>query len=698
MIIRPFVPFVLLFLLWPCRVLGETNSLMPIPSQVVVGAGRLPVTSSFAAHLAGCPDPRVEPAVRRALRRMQARTGVEFATPVTADVSAAALIVECARAGGVLPSLGDDESYTLEVNERQIQLRAMEGVGVLRGLETVLQLLDSDRLGAYLPGVRIDDRPRFRWRGLLVDVCRHWLPIEVIKRNLDGMAAVKLNVLHLHLTEDQGFRVESRRYPALHIRGSDGLYYTQDQIREIVAYASARGIRVIPEFDMPGHVTSWLVGHPELAAAPGPYSIERRWGVMDPAFDPTREVVYRFLDGFFAEMSSLFPDEYMHIGGDENNGRQWNANPTIQAFMRKNSLADAHALQAHFNRRVSAILGKYGKKMVGWDEILHPDLPRDIVVQSWRGQASLADGARAGYRGLLSNGYYLDLIGTAASHYRVDPLPADSTLTPEEAARVLGGEACMWSEFVDPGTVDSRIWPRLAAIAERFWSPATTGDVADMYRRLAILSVRLEELGLEHEKNPAMMLRRLAGSTEIAALQTLVDAVEPVKGYKRGSLRPATQMMPLTRVVDAARPDGAVARRVTALVDDLLSDAPRFRAGRYELEQLFTEWRDIRPAIDVTIDRAVGLHEMRPLADALSMLGGAGLQALSYLSAGLAPAPDWRAAQMALVDRAAQPVGEVELAALGSLRRVLLAASEISALQTKSPAEWKAHVDTLATK
>ena len=677
---RPSHPALLIVVLLSCQAAGSArgasgpvHTLMPVPAEVAFGGGRLPVTPAFSACVAGCRDARVEPAVLRALRRLQGRTGIEFTTPVTPDAPAATLVVECARAGGAIPSLADDESYAIEVTERQARLRAAEGAGVLRGLETLLQLVEGDRAGAFIPAVRIDDRPRFRWRGLLIDAARHWMPVEVIKRNLDGMAAVKLNVLHWHLTEDQGFRVESRKYPKLHTLGSDGLFYTQGQLREVVAYAAARGIRVIPEFDMPGHVTSWLVGHPELAAAPGPYAIARTWGVFDAALDPTREEVYKLLDGFLGEMAAIFPDQYLHIGGDENNGKQWAANPAIQAFMKKQGLVDAHALQAHFNRRLSAILRKHGKKMVGWDEILHPDLPKDIVVQSWRGQESLADSARQGYLGLLSNGYYLDLIETTARHYQVDPIPAGSVLTPEEAARVLGGEACMWAEYVSPDTVDSRIWPRLGAIAERLWSPATVTDVPDMYRRLATLSVRLEELWLEHEKNVDMLLRRLAGSTDVGPLRTLVDAVEPVKGYRRGRLRPATQMMPLTRVVDAARADSAVGRQVAALVDELIADAPSHRAGRFELAALFTRWRDLRPSLDVLIDRAPALEEIRPLGHALSAAGMMGLEALAYLDAGTPPSDQWRASQLAVLEQAAASGGEVELAVLPALRRLMTA-------------------------
>jgi N-acetyl-beta-hexosaminidase len=289
--------------------------------------------------------------------------------------------------------LDEDESYQLQVSDQKVQLTAPTVVGALRGVETLLQLLSVDRSGSYFPAVKVQDQPRFHWRGLLIDVGRHYQPPEVLKRNLDAMAAVKLNVFHWHLTEDQGFRVESKKFPRLHQLGSDGLYYTQDQIREIIDYARERGIRVVPEFDIPGHSTSWLVGHPELGSAPGPYTIERGAGIFEPALDPTREEVYKFLDIFLGEMASLFPDAYMHIGGDENEGKQWDRNPKIQAFMKEKGIKDNHALQAYFNTRVLKILEKHKKKMIGWDEILQPELPKNAVIHSWRGPAALADAA-----------------------------------------------------------------------------------------------------------------------------------------------------------------------------------------------------------------------------------------------------------------------------------------------------------------
>ena len=268
--------------------------------------------------------------------------------------------------------------------------------------------------------------------------------------------------------------------------GSDGLFYTQDEVRDLIAYARERGIRVVPEFDMPGHSTAWFVGYPELASGPGPYQIERKWGVFDPAMDPTREETYKFLDTFIGEMAGLFPDQFFHIGGDEVNGKEWDANPKIQAFMHAHGLKDNNDLQAYFNQRVQKIVAKHGKTMLGWDEILRPDLPKSIAIQSWRGPDSLAQAAKQGYRGLLSSGYYVDLMWSAERHYLTEPLSgAAANLTPEEQKRILGGEACMWSEYVSPENIDSRIWPRTAAIAERLWSPQDVRDVNSMYQRLA---------------------------------------------------------------------------------------------------------------------------------------------------------------------------------------------------------------------
>jgi hexosaminidase len=671
---------------------------MPVPASIRFNPGRLPITKSFTVGARGRADERLQAAIDRMLRRLEGRTVMELQRGAASDANAATLVVETQGPGQSVPSVNEDESYSLEVSDKQAILRAPTVIGALRGLETFLQLLESDREGYFIPAVSIQDKPRFRWRGLLIDVGRHYEPMGVLKRNLDAMAAVKLNVLHWHLTEDQGFRIESKKFPKLHQMGSDALYYTQDEAREIIAYARMRGIRVVPEFDIPGHATSWLVGYPELGSAPGPFTIERRAGIFEPALDPTREEVYKFLDQFLGEMAALFPDAYLHIGGDENEGKQWDRNPQIQAFMKAKGIKDNHALQTYFNQRLLEILKKHGKRMMGWDEIFQPDLPKDVVIHSWRGAKALAEAAKKGYDGILSNGYYIDLSYPASQHYVADPLPADSGLSEAEAAHILGGEATMWGEWVSPETIDSRIWPRTAAIAERLWSPREVNDVEDMYRRLKIISRQLEELGLTHEKNQAVMLRRLAQDEDTGPLQTLASVVEPVKEYRRYQQRPQTMLSPLTGLVDAAQPESEAAREFTRLVDGLLSDAPRFELRSQEIQNTLTEWRNAGTELEAMIDRSPALNEARPLALDLSKMGMAGLEALSFLRKGVAPTTEWRDSRLATLEQAAQPKAALEFPIIPSLRELILAAYELPQIKIMTQAEWRKHIKQLANQ
>jgi len=612
------------------------NVLMPAPRMLDFGTGQLPVTASFRVAFMGGPDARLTGALARTLRALEERSGLTFARTTTGEFALAPatdsvqLVIDCAAAGSAIPQLGENESYNLEVSSDRVRLNAPTGLGVLRGLATLQQLFQSDAGGWFLPVVKITDEPRFPWRGLMIDVCRHWQPMDVIKRNLDGMALVKLNVLHLHLTEDQGFRIESKTFPRLHQMGSDGHFFTLDEMREIIAYAAARGIRVVPEFDIPGHATSWLVGHPELGSAPGPYAVERKWGVFNPVLDPTNEEVYRVLDGFLGEMAALFPDPYLHIGGDENNGKDWSANAHIQQFIRDHNLKDNAGLHAYFNTRVNKILLKHGKKLVGWDEILHPDLPAGSVVHSWRGPDGIAAATKQGFQVLLSNGYYIDLNHPASEHYLNDPAPAAVSLTTAQRALVLGGEATMWAEWVTPELIDSRIWPRTAAIAERLWSPETVRKVPDMYRRLAIVSRRLEEAGLRHESYIDPALRRLAGdqatTEDVRALRAFVDLLEPVKDYKRGGQQPgATQFTPLTGLVDCARPDSAPAREFAMAVDQFIAAPQQSSAG----DQLVATLINWRKTAEYLLGRLATLSprlaEARPLLQAQLDAASAGL-------------------------------------------------------------------------
>lgn len=643
-------------------------ALMPLPRLLELGSGELAITPSFTVTVdGGGATPRLAGGVRRMLRRLSDRSGLFFPPPAFLELegrAGAAMRVSVERPGELV--LGEDESYALTVDGSGIRLTAATDIGALRGLETLLQLVTLDERGVTVPLVRIEDAPRFPWRGLMIDSSRHFMPVEVVKRNLDGMAAVKLNVLHWHLADDQGFRVECLAFPRLHEAASDGLYYTRAQIREVQDYAAERGIRVVPEFDLPGHATAWVTAYPELASLPGPYRIERSWGIFDPTVNPIREETYRFLDAFFGEMAALFDDKFMHIGGDENNGIQWAANPEIAAFMAREGYADTLAMQRYFNERVLEIFTRHGKRMIGWDEIFQEGLPKSIVIHSWRGRESLAEAASRGYAGILSNGYYIDLMQPTDFHYLNDPLPADSTLPEEARGLILGGEATMWAEFVTPETVDSRIWPRTAAIAERFWSPVGVTDVADMYRRLDRISLLLEEHGLQHLKNRPMMLRRLCQCRDLDGLETLLGAIEPVKIYRRNALRkdtphPYTQLSPLSRLVDVAGADAAPARDFRWTVDRMLADGLTTAGDVEAARARLLLWRDNHAAVAPTLRASPGLAEMEPLSAALAEAATIGLEALELASSQRTAPSGWLAPRLERLAAAREPVGEAEL-------------------------------------
>jgi hexosaminidase len=668
-------------------------NLLPLPASMRLGTSGLRLSSSFAVAGDGVADARLQRAVQRFQRRLGRKIGIEVPLGFTNDARTASLTIRVAAAGPQVPQLGEDESYSLTIDEGHATLNANRVSGAIRGLETLLQLVDASQGGYALRAVNIDDKPRFPWRGLMIDVSRHFQPLPVIKRTIDALAAVKMNVFHWHLTDDQGFRIESNRYPKLQQMGSDGLYYSQEQVREIILYAADRGIRVVPEFDMPGHATSWFVGYPDLASAPGPYQVERKFGIFDPAMDPTREETYKFLDGFLGEMAQLFPDAYIHIGGDENNGKQWLANPRIREFMSKHQMQDTIALQAYFTQRVQKILQKHGKKMAGWEEIGIADLPKDIVIQSWRGTQTLGDAAKRGYSGILSQPYYFDHMGPAEFFYTNDPLPANTDLSPEQAARVLGGESCAWSEFLSPENIDSRIWPRNAALAERLWSPRTVDDVADMYRRLEYVSVGLEQDGLTHISAKNIMLRQMTGMPVPDSVSVLAEVASPLGIADRQKVRQENALTPLTRMSDTVVPDPPFRIYFANLVDQLLSDAPAFSAQQAVLTTRFQQWQTAGQSFAKAEGSAPILSDSEAKMRDLPQLGTAGLQALQYLQTKTAPAPEWKAATLALIDHAEMPDDSIlKFPWLASYRALILAAANIEALKAVSPQPWKEQV------
>jgi hexosaminidase len=617
--------------------------LMPLPKEMTVGTGFVPITVTFSATVSGpgAQDARVQKALPRLVKRMVRQTGI----PIHSSDVPAIMEINVAEAGheGV-QKLGDDERYSLTVADNHIKLDANTALGVLRGMETLLQLVQQTpgTPGFGVPNVVIRDEPRFPWRGLSFDVSRHFMPVEVVKREIDGLAAVKLNVLHWHLSDDEGFRVESKKYPKLQELGSDGMFYTQDEVREVLAYAADRGIRVIPEFDMPGHSSSFLAAYPELGSGPGPFHVVHDHE-EEPSLvmDPTKETTYEFIDGFIGEMAALFPDEYFHVGGDEVSPKKWVGTPHIKAFMDEHHMANAAALQAYFSKRVLDIVTKHGKHMVGWDEILNKDLPKTAVIQSWRGQASLWSAAKDGYQGILSADYYLDLSYSAEHHYAVDPMKMkgkEADLTPEQAKLILGGEGTMWEELASPEMIDARLWPRLAVIAERFWSPESTTDVASMYQRLEVTSKWLEWLGLNHRTNPELMRQRLAGAYPVEPLDTVASLVEPTKGYSRHAQKYGI-FSTLNRLEFAIPSESDTAREFRNGVDAYLADK---RTGE-DLSRHLAVWeqaaRDVKPMMT---NQSVLTQEL-PVAEGVQVLSQVGQEALSFLRGTAKPPAGWKA-------------------------------------------------------
>lgn len=660
---------------------GAVLNLMPWPSSIQMSSGSLRVDSSFSVGLSGYTEPRLERAVQRFLDQLHRQTALLFpAKP--GDAAKATLVIHTGQASKAIQELGEDESYTLEVTASGAKLAAENPLGILRGLQTFLQLVDVTPDGFAAPAVVIKDQPRFPWRGLLIDSSRHFIPMEVLKRNFDGMEAVKLNVFHWHISDNQGFRAESKMLPKLHGMGSGGQYYTQNEIRDLIAYGRDRGIRVVPEFDMPGHSSAWFVGYPEIASTPGPFKIEEQWGVMDPAMDPTNEKTYKFLDTFIGEMARLFPDHYFHIGGDEVNGKAWDANPKIQEFMKAHKYKTNEELQTYFSQRVQKLVNKYGKAAIGWDEIFVPGAPKDIVIHSWRGQQSLAAAARQGYRGILSNGYYIDLMWSAARHYAVDPLGGAAVdLTPEQKQLILGGEATMWSEYVNDENIDSRIWPRTAAIAERYWSPQSVTDVNSMYARLDVISQRLEWLGMTHRSRYRQMLQRVAGPAtpeEFAALENLADVLEPVKDYTRGEtapFRPITTT-PLNRLVDAVPPESASARRFKETLDRFVSLSCHDPKLQALLHGQFETWSRNDIAFQSLAQHSFLAREDLSLSRELSTLGDVGLTALSLLAKGEPGTEAWKAQQTQAIQNAAKAKDQLLLIPSATMQELVDAVSE----------------------
>ena len=559
---------IIVFLLISSYLNGQ--HLLPQPKELNFNEGQFFIANNIKVRVTN-PSLKLNNYAKRFIRRLQYNSGVNFLHHEVQDTVSPYEIVIKTNSTIEAIEIATNESYDIKVTSNKVFISAENNIGAYRAIETLLQLITTSKKGSFFKNCHIIDEPRFKWRGLLIDVCRHWIPPHIIKRNIDAMAAVKLNVLHLHLTEDQGFRIESKKFPKLHELGNDGNYYTQEEIKDIIHYANKRGIRVVPEFDIPGHITSWLVGYPKLGSANRKYTLASNYGVFKASLNPTEEYTYQFLDTLLTEMCQLFPDTYFHIGGDENSGMDWDQNKKIQKFMTKMELKNNRDLQTYFNSRILSILTRNKKTMIGWDEIYNTNLPKSVIIQSWRGKESMSSSAKNGFPSILSNGYYLDKVCKLKDYYENDPLPKGINLNENEKNLILGGEATIWSEIVDQTTIESRIWPSTLAIAERLWSSPENCSTENFYTKAPFVSIKLQEFGLTHLNYQDALLGLMSNASSIQNWKPFISAFEPIRGYKRHDFLKKTLQYttttPLNRLADACYVESFTAREFNTIVN-----------------------------------------------------------------------------------------------------------------------------------
>ncbi len=509
-------------------------TIVPAPSRVVTGEGTFVLTPETALVAAG---PAAEVA---ALFAEQIAPALGFALPVVAAADERSAVILTLDEG--LTHLGD-EGYSLTVTPSQVTARAAQPAGLFYAAQSLRQLLPPEIFSATpvegiawtLPCVEIEDVPRFGWRGAMLDVCRHFMPKEFVLRYIDLLALHKLNIFHWHLTEDQGWRIEIKKYPRLTDVGAwrketlvgrlqhdaemtfDGVphggCYTQDEIREVVAYAQARHVTVVPEIEMPGHAQAAIAAYPELGNLTEPLEVRTYWGISDNVFN-VEESTIAFLQNVLDEVLDLFPSEFIHVGGDEAPKKQWRESPAAQARMQELGLHDEEELQSYFVRRMDAYLTAKGRRLLGWDEILEGGLAENATVMSWRGIQGGVAAVSAGHDVVMAPNSHTYFDYYQSADRDTEPLaiggflplegvyafePVCEGIDTEHAHHVLGGQGQIWTEYIaTPEHVEYMAFPRLCALAEAVWTPAEGRDYADFLARLAVHLQRLDGLHVHY--------------------------------------------------------------------------------------------------------------------------------------------------------------------------------------------------------
>jgi len=404
-----------------------------------------------------------------------------------------------------------NEAYSLEIKPRKITIAAGSGAGIFYAIQSLFQLMpvDASKNNFSVPCATIEDSPRFKWRGVHLDVCRHMFPVEFIKKYIDILAMYKMNTFHWHLTEDQGWRIEIKKYPKLTEIGAwrkDSLsennkyggFYTQDQIREVVAYANERYINIVPEIEMPGHSLAALASYPELSCSGGPFEVGSSWGVVEDVYCAGNDKAFEFLQNVLTEVMDLFPSQYIHIGGDEVPKDRWKNCPKCQARIKAEGLKDESQLQSYFIQRIEKFLNSKGKKIIGWDEILEGGLAPNAAVMSWRGIDGGIAAAKAKHNVVMSPSthcyfdHYQGLSGEPLAIGGYTPIekvysyePVPDVLNEEEAKYIIGAQANVWTEYIaTTDHVEYMLLPRMLALSEVVWSPKILRNYSDFSKRI----------------------------------------------------------------------------------------------------------------------------------------------------------------------------------------------------------------------
>ena len=439
------------------------------------------------------------------------------------------IVLNFERMDGPIPG-----AYNLEVSNKTIYIAGDNEEGVFYGIQSLIQLLPiqvSTKL--IIPALRIEDRPRFAWRGLHLDVGRHFFPVNYIKKYIDFIALHKMNYFHWHLTEDQGWRIEIKKYPLLTQMGAcrdmtvighntpayDSVkycgFYTQQEIKEVVQYAANRYITIIPEIELPGHSSGALTAYPYLGCTGGPYRVQERWGVFKDIFCAGNDSVFLFLQDVLDEVMELFPSKFIHIGGDESPKDRWKSCPKCQQRIKDNNLKDEHELQSYFIQRIEKYINSKGRQIIGWDEILEGGLAPNATVMSWRGEKGGIDAAKQHHQVVMTPGNYVYFdhaqkknedsltigggIVTLETVYNYEPVPKE--LSPEEQPYILGAQANLWTEYIsNVPKLEYMLFPRLSALSEVLWSPKASRNWDDFSGRLQVQFKRYDLWKINYSK------------------------------------------------------------------------------------------------------------------------------------------------------------------------------------------------------